>query len=266
MRGLRTIIAVCLVTVSLSAQRGSAPAATAARRPTRAAVAGSWESYNGDVLGRRFSPLTQINKTNIKDLKLQFMVGIDGITGTAGTTNLQGTPLVEDGFMYITDGWNNGYKVDVRSGNAGYIVWKWNSDMDRAYAAASGCCQRKNRGNAMIENLIIQSTQDGRMVALDKDSGQVVWQVKTADNELMESHTGAPLVFKNFALNGVTGAEMGIRGHIDAVDIRTGNIAWTTYTIPAKGEPGNETWADPYNAWMTGGGSDRKSTRLNSSH
>ncbi len=215
----------------------------------------NWLHHHRTYDSQRYSPLTQINKTNIKDLKLQFMVGIDGITGTAGTTNLQGTPLVEDGFMYITDGWNNGYKVDVRSGNAGYIVWKWNSDMDRAYAAASGCCQRKNRGNAMIENLIIQSTQDGRMVALDKDSGQVVWQVKTADNELMESHTGAPLVFKNFALNGVTGAEMGIRGHIDAVDIRTGNIAWTTYTIPAKGEPGNETWADPYNAWMTGGGS-----------
>ena len=128
----------------------------------------NWLHHHRTYDSQRYSPLTQINKTNIKDLKLQFMVGIDGITGTAGTTNLQGTPLVEDGFMYITDGWNNGYKVDVRSGNAGYIVWKWNSDMDRAYAAASGCCQRKNRGNAMIENLIIQSTQDGRMVALDK--------------------------------------------------------------------------------------------------
>ena len=143
----------------------------------------------------------------------------------------------------------------MRSGQAGFIVWKWNSDMDRAYAAASGCCQRKNRGVALIDNLVIQSTQDGRMVALDKDSGQMVWQIKTADNDQMESHTGAPLVIKNLAINGVTGAEMGIRGHLDAVNVNTGNIAWTTYLIPGPGEPGHETWADPYQAWMTGGGS-----------
>jgi alcohol dehydrogenase (cytochrome c) len=79
--------------------------------------------------------------------------------------------------------------------------------------------------------------------------------VQTADNELMESHTGAPLVIGDLAINGVTGAEYGIRGHLDAVDLNTGTIKWTTYTIPAPGEPGNETWEDQYDAWMTGGGS-----------
>jgi len=83
----------------------------------------------------------------------------------------------------------------------------------------------------------------------------MVWEVKTADNELMESHTGAGLIVKNLYLNGVVGAEMGIRGHLDATVVNTGLIKWTTYTIPGKGEKGNETWADPYQAWMTGGGS-----------
>lgn len=127
--------------------------------------------------------------------------------------------------------------------------------MDLEYAFASGCCQRKNRGLAMAGNLVIQSTQDGRMVGIDKDSGEAVWEVKTADNDLMESHTGAPLVINNLAINGVTGAEMGIRGHLDAVNVETGKIEWTTYIIPAAGEAGNETWGDGYQAWMTGGGS-----------
>ncbi len=215
----------------------------------------NWLHHHRTYDSHRFSPLTEINRNNIANLNLKILVGLDGIIGPAGTTNLQGTPLVEDGFMYVTDGWNNGYKIDVRSGNAGYIVWKWDSNMDRAYAAASGCCQRKNRGYAMLNDLVIQSTQDGRAVAVNKDSGQMVWEVKTADNEQMESHTGAGLTFKNIYINGVTGAEMGIRGHLDAVDVTTGQIKWTTYLIPAPGEKGHETWADPYQAWMTGGGS-----------
>ncbi len=215
----------------------------------------NWLHHHRTYDSQRYSPLTEVTKNNVRQLKLAFMVGIDGITGPAGTSTLEGTPLVEDGFMYITDGWNNGYKIDVRSGDAGYVLWKWDAAMDRVYAAASGCCQRHNRGYAAINDLMVQSTQDGRMVAVNKDSGQVVWEAKTANNAVMESHTGAPLAIKNLVINGVVGAEMGIRGHLDAVDITTGKIAWTHYIIPAPGEPGNETWADPYNAWMTGGGS-----------
>lgn len=216
---------------------------------------GNWLHHHRTYDSHRYSPLSQINTTNARDLNLQILVGIDGILGAERPSRLQGTPLVEDGFMYITDGWNNAYKVDVRNGVAGYIVWKWEAEMDLAYAFASGCCQRKNRGLAMINDLVIQSTQDGRMVGINKDSGDIVWEVLTADNEQMESHTGAPLAFKNLAMNGVTGAEMGIRGHLDAVNVETGTIAWTTFLIPGPGEPGHETWGDPYDAWMTGGGS-----------
>ena len=216
---------------------------------------GNWLHHHRTYDGHRYSPLGQINKTNVKDLELRIMVGLDGIFGTTRTSRLEGTPLAEDGFLYITDGFNNAYKIDVRSGVAGYVVWKWAAEMDLEYAFASGCCQRKNRGLAFAGNLVIQSTQDGRMVGIDKDSGEAVWEVKTADNDLMESHTGAPLVINNLAINGVTGAEMGIRGHLDAVNVGTGQIEWTTYTIPGPGEPGNETWGDGYQAWMTGGGS-----------
>jgi alcohol dehydrogenase (cytochrome c) len=216
---------------------------------------GNWLHHHRTYDGHRYSPLSQINKGNVGDLEIRILVGLDGIIGPAGATRHEGTPLAEDGFLYVTDGYNNAYKIDVRNGVAGYIVWKWEAEMDAAYAFASGCCQRKNRGLAMINDLVIQSTQDGRMVGIHKDSGDTVWEVMTADNDLMESHTGAPLAFKNLALNGVTGAEMGIRGHLDAVDVDSGQIAWTTYTIPGPGEPGHETWGDVYDAWMTGGGS-----------
>ena len=104
--------------------------------------------------------------------EIRILVGLDGIIGPAGATRHEGTPLAEDGFLYVTDGYNNAYKIDVRNGVAGYIVWKWEAEMDAAYAFASGCCQRKNRGLAMINDLVIQSTQDGRMVGKAGQTGR----------------------------------------------------------------------------------------------
>jgi alcohol dehydrogenase (cytochrome c) len=198
----------------------------------------NWLHHHRTYDGHRFSPLSQIDKTNVKDLELKIMVGLDGIIGPDGATRLEATPLAEDGFLYVTDGFNNAYKIDVRNGQAGYVVWKWDPGMDRAYAFASGCCQRKNRGLAMIGDLVVQNTQDGRTVGINKDSGEAVWEVVTANNDLMESHTGAPLAYNNLVLNGVTGAEMGIRGHLDAVNVETGQIEWTTYIVPGPGEAG----------------------------
>jgi alcohol dehydrogenase (cytochrome c) len=247
-------VAVALAGTALSSAAMAAPV-TFQRLVNADNEPNNWLHHHHNYASDRFSPLTQINKSNINQLQLQMMTGLDGITNAAGTTNLQGTPLAEDGFLYVTDGYNNAYKIDVRSGREAYIVWKYQARMDLAYAFASGCCQRKNRGLAMINDLVIQSTQDGRAVALNKDSGQVVWEIITANNDGMESHTGAGLAFKDVYVNGVTGAEMGIRGHLDAVDVNTGKIKWTTYLIPGPGEKRHETWADPYQAWMTGGGS-----------
>lgn len=217
----------------------------------------NWLLHHRTYDGQRYSPLSEINTGTVKDLRLRFFVILDGL-GSAGRVrqaSMEGTPLAEDGFLYVTDGWNNVYKIDVRSGDRASIVWKFDPEMDRAYAADSGCCQGRNRGVALINDLVIESTQDGRMIALDKASGEIVWQADTANNDLMESHTGAPMVLKNLAINGVTGAEYGIRGHIDAVNVDTGETEWVKILIPGPGEPGFETWMDDYNAWQTGGAS-----------
>ncbi len=218
---------------------------------------GNWLTHHRTYDGQRFSPLTEINKTNVSELKMVVALTLDGMGGAGRVRNasLEGTPLVDDGMMYITDGWNQVYKVDVRSGDRGIFMWKWDPEMDRAYAADSGCCQGRNRGVALFGDLVYESTQDGRMVALDKNSGELVWEAVTANNDMMESHTGAPLALNGIVINGVTGAEYGIRGHLDALNAETGETAWRRYIIPGPGEPGFETWTDNYDAWQTGGGS-----------
>ncbi len=249
------VAAAAVLAGSFLAAPATAAPATAQRLVNADQEPGNWLHHHRTYDGHRYSSLGQINKANVKDLELRIMVGLDGLIGPAGASRLEGTPLAEDGFLYVTDGFNNAYKIDVRNGQAGYIVWKWEAEQDLEYAFASGCCQRKNRGLAMINNLVVQNTQDGRTVGIDKDSGETVWEVVTANNDLMESSTGAPLAFNNLVVNGVTGAEMGIRGHLDAVNVETGEIEWTTYLIPGPGEAGHDTWGDDYEAWMTGGGS-----------
>ncbi len=93
---------------------------------------------------------------------------------------------------------------------------------------------------------------DARMIALNKDTGAVVWETKVIDWEQGYSITGAPLVVKDMVLTGVAGGEFGIRGFVKAFDAKTGAERWTAYTIPGPGEPGNETW--PGDTWKNGGG------------
>ena len=218
---------------------------------------GNWILHHRTYDGHRHSPLTQINRENVGGLRIAAVTMLGGVRGAGRQAygRLEATPLVEDGFMYVTDGWNSIYKIDVRSGNRATILWKWDPEMDDEYAADSGCCQARNRGVAMAGNNVIESTQDGRMVAIDKDTGELAWEAVTADNDMMESHTGAPLVIGDLAINGVTGAEYGIRGHLDANNVNTGEHVWRTWLIPGPGEPGFETWEDNYDGWMTGGGS-----------
>ena len=103
--------------------------------------------------------------------------------------------------------------------------------------------------------MVLSHSLDGRLIATNKDTGQIVWQRQVADPDKGEVITAAPLVVKNLIITGVAGAEYGIRGWIAATDMTTHKEVWRTYTIPGKGEPGSETWKDNYNAAATGGGS-----------
>ena len=120
----------------------------------------------------------------------------------------------------------------------------------RSPAAASTTAASRLWGD-----LVISHTLDGRLIATNKETGQVAWQRQVADPDKGEVITGAPLIVKNMAITGVAGAEYGIRGWIAATDLETQKEVWRTYTIPGKGEPGSETWKDDKNAAAAGGGS-----------
>jgi alcohol dehydrogenase (cytochrome c) len=203
----------------------------------------NWLMHHRDFGAQRHSPLDAINKSNIKGLKLLFAVPLGG--KSAGES-LEATPLVDDGFMYMVDSWGVVYKIDVRSGSAGTIVWK----MDPKEAN-----QDRNRGVALWGNLVISVTgYDGRVIATNKETGEIVWDKNLTDQADLEL-TAAPLALKDEILIGGSGGDRGLRGWLAALDPKTGAPKWKTYSVPAPGEPGSETWKDKVNAYLTGGGS-----------
>src|SRR5947209_8883130 len=217
---------------------------------------GNWLLHHHDYSAHRFSPLSQINRENAKDLKVVWTMALGGLEGGGIWTHggLEGTPIAENGFLYVTDGWGSVYKLDTHGGR-GQLVWKMDPKTDHDWAGAIACCGVDNRGVALWGDKIISHTLDGRIIATSKDTGDVAWQRQVADPDKGEVVTGAPLVVKDMAITGVAGAEYGIRGWIAATDLKSGKEVWRTYTIPGKGEPGSETWKADYNTAANGGGS-----------
>jgi alcohol dehydrogenase (cytochrome c) len=192
----------------------------------------------------------------VKNLKVAWTMHLGGVEGGGIWTHggLEGTPIVENGFMYVTDGWGSVYKIDTHGGQ-GTLLWKMDPKTDHDWAGAVACCGVDNRGVALWGNLVISHTLDGRLIATNKENGQVAWQRQVANPDKGEVLTGAPLIVKNMAITGVAGAEYGIRGWVAATDLATQKEAWRTFTIPGKGEPGHDTWKDDNNAAASGGGS-----------
>jgi alcohol dehydrogenase (cytochrome c) len=217
----------------------------------------NWILHHGNYQGHRFSLLKEINADTVKSLKPVFTVALSGFQsgGRYASGALEATPLVEDGIMYVPDGWGSVYAIDVTAGKKGVIKWKMDPGTDRAWAGDVACCGVNNRGVALWKDKVISIALDGRMFAINKQTGEVAWERKIADPAIGETLTIAPLIVRDLAIVGAAGGEFGIRGYIEATDLNTGKSAWRTYTIPGTGEPGNETWKDGKDRWKHGGGS-----------
>jgi alcohol dehydrogenase (cytochrome c) len=217
----------------------------------------NWILHHGNYQGHRFSLLKDINTDTVKNLKPVFTVALSGFQsgGRYAFGNLEATPLVEDGIMYVPDGWGSVYAIDLTGGKRGVIKWKMDPGTDRAWAGDVACCGVNNRGVALWKDKVISIALDGRMFATNKQTGEVAWERKIADPANGETLTIAPLIVRDLAIVGIAGGEFGIRGFIEATDLNTGKAAWRTYTIPGAGEPGNETWKDGKDHWKHGGGS-----------
>ena len=176
-------------------------------------------------------------------MKLAYALAIGG---TAANENLQSTPLAEDGFLYIVDQWGVVYKIDVRSGDMGRIVWRMDPGQEKLPLS--------NRGAALLGNLVISTANyPARVIATNKDNGKVVWETNLHDQPDVQI-TAAPLAVKDKIIVGAAGGDRGVRDWIAALDGASGKIIWRKYVIPAPGEPGSETWKDKNNAWQIGGG------------
>jgi alcohol dehydrogenase (cytochrome c) len=254
-KGRRLVAA--LISGVLAALPATAAEMTHQRAVAAETEASNWLLHHKDYQGHRFSTLDQINTGNVNKLRLAFIVGLGGLEsgGRYAFGNLEATPIVEDGVMFVTDGWGSVYKIDVSGGKRGQILWRMNPGTDRAWAGDVACCGVNNRGVALWKDKVISVTLDGRLIAMKKDTGEVVWERQVADPAVGETMTLAPLVVRDIAVVGAAGAEFGIRGWIDGTDLNTGKRAWRTYTIPVAGEPGGETWKAGDKTATHGGGS-----------
>jgi alcohol dehydrogenase (cytochrome c) len=191
---------------------------------------------------QRFSPLTQINKDNAKNLVPVWNYSL------ADDRSEESQPLVYQGVIYVTSN-SATMAVDVKTGKQ---IWKTKVEYP-AETPRIVCCGIINRGAAIHEGKLFRTTLDANVIALDAKTGKELWRQKAADIKEGYSMTVAPLVADGVVLTGISGAEFGTRGFIDGWDPETGKHLWRTYTVPSPDEPGGDTWKG--DTWKLGGGS-----------
>ncbi len=201
----------------------------------------NWLTYSGTYNSERFSLSTEITPENVGDLKVIWVYQTD--PGAVETT-----PLVVDDVMYLTEPPSTVTALDVRTGRR---IWRWRPSMPAEVKHIG--FPAVNRGVSLLDETVYVGTLDGHAVALDAASGVERWTATVADNDLGFAITAAPLTIDGKVIIGVSGAEAGIRGFIDAYSTEDGSLLWRTHTVPAAGEPGSETWGG--DSWETGGGS-----------
>jgi PQQ-dependent dehydrogenase (methanol/ethanol family) len=228
------------------------PAVDAARLLNADREPQNWMAVGRTYGEQHFSPLTQIDDTNVGDLGLAWFLD----TGT--DRGLEATPIVVDGVMYATGSWDVVMAVDAKTGKP---LWRYDPQVDRAVARRL-CCDAVNRGLAAWNGRLYFGTLDGRLIALDGKTGEKVWEQSTVPNpEQAYSITGAPRIVKGKVIIGNGGGEFPVRGYFSAYDAVTGKMAWRAYTVP--GDPSRKqeskalaaalkTWDGEW--WKYGGG------------
>lgn len=198
----------------------------------------NWLTYSGNYSGHRYSGLSQITTANVKKLRPAWVYQI------RRRDNVETTPLVVDGVMYISEPPSNVTALDTRTGR---VLWTYRRTIPKDVRV---CCGLVNRGVAALGDMLFIGTIDAHLIAVDMKSGILRWDSTVADYKTGYSITVAPLAVKDKVVVGVAGGEYGVRGLIAAYDAKTGKEAWRFWTVPAQGEPGVETWAGE--SWKTG--------------
>ena len=208
--------------------------------------------------GQRYSTLDMLNTENVSSLQPVWAFSLGG----EKQRGQQSQPMIKDGVMYVTGSYSRVFAVDARTGAK---LWQYDARLPEGIMP---CCDVINRGVALWDNLVIFGTLDAKLVALDKDTGKVVWRKTVADYKAGYSITAAPLVVDGKLITGVSGGEFGVVGKIEAYNPSNGELLWTRPTIEGhmgytyedgkaveagiSGGEANQSW--PGDLWKTGGG------------
>lgn len=220
---------------------------------------GEWLLAGRDGANTHFSPLDQINRTNVAGLG--FAWEFRGILARGGIhRGMESNPVFVDGVLYFSGPWGNAYAVDARNGKE---IWTYDADADGQYARKA-CCDVVNRGVAVWKGRVYVAALDGWLACLDARTGKPVWRVDTiADRHFNTTVNGAPVIAGDDVVIGNAGADMGSRGYASAYDLATGRLRWRFWAVPAdprKGPDENpdvafarKSWAKD-TRWDLGGG------------
>jgi len=225
-----------------------------------------WLMNAGNYWQTRYSPLKQIDASNVGRLGLAWYYDTGSLPGT-----LEASPVISNGTLYGTVTWGVVFALDARTGKE---KWRWDPQVghqnfppgssgnpNKIRTGPSLCCGPGNRGVAVYDGKVYVGTLDARLVALDAETGKVDWEVQTADKNADYSITGAPLIIRDKVIIGNGGGEFAVRGYISAYDAETGKLTWRFYTVP--GDPSKpfenkametaaKTWSGEW--WKLGGG------------
>src|SRR5579863_1574553 len=206
----------------------------------------NWLTYWGDYQGTHYSRLKSITPDNVNSLRSQWSFQFAG-------TNVENTPIVVDGIMFVTGPNNNAAALDARTGRP---IWRYTRHIPDVHAQ---CTVMTNRGFAILGDRLYIATLDAHLVALDAKTGSVLWDVTVADYRQGFSITHAPLALDGKIIVGITAGECALAGFVDAYDAATGKKLWRTYSTARKGDPARASWSPEGSAdvgggptWMTG--------------
>ncbi|WGR94907.1 PQQ-dependent methanol/ethanol family dehydrogenase [Bradyrhizobium sp. ISRA443] len=217
-----------MLMASVGVSRANDSVVKAASDPNGWAVAGH------DYGNTRFSPLKQINSENVGKLQLAYSMSL------ASLRSNESSPIVIGKTLYVSTSWGPKYVYAIDAAT-GARKWTYQPDIPDDVLQYA-CCDVNNRGVSYANGKIFVGRLDGKLTALDAETGKELWTSTVVDYKQGSVITSPPLVVRDKVITGFGGGEYGVRGALQAFDLNTGKLLWQTYTVPAPGEPGSETW------------------------
>ena len=193
-----------------------------------------WAVSGHDYGNTRYSPLKQINSENAGKLQLAYSLSLGSLRSN------ESSPIVIGNTLYVSTSWGPKYVYAVDAAT-GALKWTYEPEIPDDVLQYA-CCDVNSRGVSFADGKILVGRLDGKLTALDAGSGKKLWTSTVVDYKQGSVITSPPLIVRDKVITGFGGGEYGVRGSLQAFDLNTGKLLWQTYTVPAPGEPGSETW------------------------